>query len=405
VRIVEIRESSVPISRHAGVLAAPATLTTSVVAVITDTVTREGPVIGYGFSSFGRFAQSGLIRERFAPRLLQVSPSNLLNSEGNNFDPFRAWEAMMQGEKPGGHGERCVAVGTLDMAIWDAAAKIASTPLHQFLTGLVGTVPTKGGVPAYAAGGYAYPSDDIRHLCDEVRRFLDHGYTHIKIKIGATDLSHDLQRVEAVLKLLHAPDCLAVDAMHAYDRAMAKEVANKLRGYGLWWIEDFLEPLDLEGLAQLAADYCGTIAAGESLFSESEARLLDLYGGLDRHRDYLLFDPVHCYGIPGYLRIVVRLLDRGWPRSAFWPHGGHLFSIQIAKALGLGGVEVNPRSFQPFGGLADNAKLHEGRICVSADYDGIGFEHKSDLCTLLRNEHLLSENSRVAIEASGQKIT
>ena len=40
---------------------------------------------------------------------------------------------MMAGEKPGGHGERCVAVGTLDMAIWDAAAKIARAPLYRFL--------------------------------------------------------------------------------------------------------------------------------------------------------------------------------------------------------------------------------------------------------------------------------
>jgi L-alanine-DL-glutamate epimerase-like enolase superfamily enzyme len=381
-RIVEIRESLVPISRHADVSQGSGSLTTSIVAVITDVVTDDGPVIGYGFSSFGRCAQSGLIRERFAPRLLRAAPSTLVNANGNNFDPFRAWEAMMQGEKPGGHGERCVAVGTLDMAIWDAAAKIVSASLHQFLAELVGTVPIEGGVPAYAAGGYTYPSDDVRHLADEVRQFLDHGYTHIKIKIGATNLSHDLQRVEAVLKLLQAPECLAVDATHAYDRAKAKEVATKLKCYGLWWIEDFLDPLDFEGLAQLAAEYRGRNAAGESLFSESEAKLLDLYGGLNRHRDYLLFDPVHCYGIPGYLRIVEHLLDKGWPRSAFWPHGGHLFSIQVAKALGLGGVEVNPLSFQPFGGLSDDATLYEGKVLASADHHGIGFEHRSDLCRL-----------------------
>ena len=382
-RIVEIRESLVPISRCADVALGPASLTTSIVAVITDVVRNDGPVIGYGFSSFGRFAQSGLIRERFAPRLLRAAPSTLVNANGNNFDPFRAWDAMMQGEKAGGHGERCVAVGTLDMAIWDLAAKIASSSLHQFIAELVGTVPIEGGVPAYAAGGYTYPSDDIRQLSDEIRRFLDDGYTHIKIKIGATGLSNDLQRIEAVLKLLQAPECLAVDAMHAFDRATAKEVATKLQGYGLWWIEDFLDPLDFEGLAQLAAEYRGRIAAGESLFSESEARLLDLYGGLDRHRDYLLFDPVHCYGIPGYLRIVEYLQDKGWPRSAFWPHGGHLFSIQVAKALGLGGIEVNPLSFEPFGGLSDDATLYESKMLVSGDHAGIGFEHKSDLWRLL----------------------
>jgi D(-)-tartrate dehydratase len=37
----------------------------------------------------------------------------------------------MTNEKPGGHGERSVAVGTLDMAVWDAVAKVEEKPLQQ----------------------------------------------------------------------------------------------------------------------------------------------------------------------------------------------------------------------------------------------------------------------------------
>ena len=102
-------------------------------AVVTDVVLAGRPVVGYGFASVGRYAQSGLIRERFAPRLLRASAQDLSADDGANLDPFRAWTVMMAGEKPGGHGERCVAVGTLDMALWDAAAKIAGLPLHRFL--------------------------------------------------------------------------------------------------------------------------------------------------------------------------------------------------------------------------------------------------------------------------------
>ena len=40
---------------------------------------------------------------------------------------------MMRNEKPGGHGERSVAVGTIDMAVWDAVAKIAGKPLFRLL--------------------------------------------------------------------------------------------------------------------------------------------------------------------------------------------------------------------------------------------------------------------------------
>lgn len=110
-RIVDVRECSVPISRYDDPAVALGELTTSPVAVVTDVVRHGRPVVGYGFASVGRFAQGGLIRERFVPRLLNAMELALLDDEGKNLDPFRAWTVMMTGEKPGGHGERCVAVG------------------------------------------------------------------------------------------------------------------------------------------------------------------------------------------------------------------------------------------------------------------------------------------------------
>src|SRR5688500_17362270 len=108
-RIVDIRERSVDISRYADPAFPSGGLTTSIVAVTTDVVRNGRPVVGYGFASIGRFAQGGLIRERFAPRLLAAAEPALANDAGTNLDPFRAWNAMMATEKPGGHGERCVA--------------------------------------------------------------------------------------------------------------------------------------------------------------------------------------------------------------------------------------------------------------------------------------------------------
>src|SRR3546814_3089001 len=117
---------------------------------------------------------------------------------------------MMAGEKPGGHGERCVAVGTLDMAVWDAAAKVAGLPLYSFLADRIGAGSAAAPrVPVYAGGGYAYREDDVPRLQDEVRRLLDQGYTRVKIKIGAAPLKQDLKRIEAVLELLPAGDHLA----------------------------------------------------------------------------------------------------------------------------------------------------------------------------------------------------
>src|SRR5947208_8294123 len=109
-------------------------MTTSLVAVVTDAKRDGKRVIGYGFNSNGRYGQGGLIRERFAPRLLEADPKSLLNEAGDNLDPDKVWSTMMSNEKPGGHGERSVAVGTIDMGVWDAVAKIAGRPLLRLLS-------------------------------------------------------------------------------------------------------------------------------------------------------------------------------------------------------------------------------------------------------------------------------
>jgi D(-)-tartrate dehydratase len=382
-RVVDIRERTVAISRYADPALPSGGLTTTIVALVTDVMRGGAPVVGYGFSSIGRFGQSGLINERFAPRLLGAP--DLADLHGTNLDPRRGWAAMMAGEKPGGHGERCVAVGTLDMALWDAAAKIADLPLYRFLSDRIGAKASTGArVAVYASGGYPYRDDDIARLVDEVRYFTDLGHTHVKIKIGAMTMAQDLKRVEAVLRLLPAADHLAVDAMNAFGPESCLDMARALAPLRLRWFEDICDPLDFETLASAARAYDPPIATGEALFSLAEARLLNRHAGLRPDRDILLFDPVHCYGLCHYLEIVEALDATGWPRSAFWPHGGHLFSLHVASALGLGGSEVNPLSFQPFGGLADDALVADGNAPVP-DAPGIGFETRATLLDLFRS--------------------
>ncbi len=133
----------------------------------------------------------------------------------------------------------------------------------------------------------------------------------------------------------------------------------------------------------MAAVYPGPLAVGEALFSAAEAKLVDRHGGLRRERDILQFDPAHCYGIPGYLQIVETLLAGGWARGAFWPHGGHLFTLHVVAALGLGGCEMNPLAFQPFGGLGDGAAPADGRV-APPEVPGIGFETKAELLARFR---------------------
>ena len=212
---------------------------------------------------------------------------------------------MMASEKPGGHGERCVAVGTLDMALWDATAKIAGVPLYRHLADRLGEKEmTWPQVAVYAGGGYYYPTDDMGRLSDEIRSIRDLGYHRVKIKIGGAPLLQDLKRIDAAARILPDAGHLAVDAIYSYTPTNSIEAADALAPLGLWWFEDICDPLDFETLAAVASRYAGPIAAGEALFSAVEAKLLDRYAGLRCDRDILLFDPVHCYGLPGYLEII-----------------------------------------------------------------------------------------------------
>ena len=109
-------------------------MTLSVVAICSDIIRNGKPLIGFGFNSNGRYGQGHLIRERFAPRILESDPKLLLNETEDNFDAHKIWDVMMKNEKPGGHGERSVAVGTIDMALWDLIAKIEKKPLFQLIS-------------------------------------------------------------------------------------------------------------------------------------------------------------------------------------------------------------------------------------------------------------------------------
>src|ERR1700744_4505146 len=197
VRIVDVCEVTKPISspiRNAYIVFTK--MTTSLVAVVTDAKRDGKRVVGYGFNSNGRYGQGGLIRERFAPRILDAQPRDLLNDAGDNLDPDRVWATMMTNEKPGGHGDRSVAVGTIDMAVWDAVAKLAGKPLFRLLAERHG-IEADPRVFVYAAGGYYYPGKNDAALCGEMRSYLDRGYTVVKMKIGGESIGEDGRRVEA----------------------------------------------------------------------------------------------------------------------------------------------------------------------------------------------------------------
>jgi L-alanine-DL-glutamate epimerase-like enolase superfamily enzyme len=386
-RITEIREQTVSIASEIKNAYIDFTkMTVSALVLVTDVIRDGKTVRGYGFNSNGRYAQGCLLRERFIPRLLTADPKALLEESEDNFDPFRIWQLLMQNEKPGGHGERSVAVGVIDMALWDLVAKIAEKPLYQLLAERFRTDSPDEKVFVYAAGGYYYPKKGIEQLCREMEGYLEQGYQTVKMKIGGAPLADDMERIEAVLALLDknlaVPDVpgrhLAVDANGRFDRETALAYGKALEPLDLFWYEEAGDPLDYALQEELAKRYAKPLATGENLFSHQDARNLVRYAGMRPDLDYLQMDPALSYGLVEYMRMLKAIEACGWSPRRCIPHGGHQFALHVAAGLGLGGNESYPDVFAPFGGFADSTRISNGYISLTQT-PGIGFEEKADL--------------------------
>ena len=384
VRIVDIREETHPIAsgiRNAFIDFSA--MNCSLVAVVTDVIRDGRPVVGYGFNSNGRYSPGPLLRDRFLPRLADADPASLLTEDGSNLDPFRVWDVLMRNEKPGGHGERSVAVGVVDMAVWDAVAKIEEKPLYRLLAERYGDGTAEDSVFVYAAGGYYHPGKGHDALQAELRSYRERGYRVCKMKIGGAPLDEDLRRIEAALEVVGDGANLAVDANGRFDLRTALAYAEALEPYSLFWFEEAGDPLDYALQAALGEVYPRPMATGENLFSTQDARNLIRYGGMRPDRDWLQFDCALSYGLVEYLRTLEMLRDHGWSARRCIPHGGHQLSLNIAAGLGLGGNESYPDLFKPFGGFADGHEVRDSRVTLPQS-PGIGFEEKSDLIPVMR---------------------
>ncbi len=384
-RIVDIRETAIPLqSTLANSSIDFSEMTTSVVAVITDVVRDGNPVCGFAFNSTGRYACGAQMRARFIPRILKADPKTLLDDAGDNFAPEKILAAMMANEKSGGHSERSIGIGTIEVAVWDAVAKIARQPLHRLIAARFNGGKVADKVFCYVGGGWYAPGKTTADLQDEMRAHLDAGYTMVKMKVGGLPLASDLARVEAVKSILPPGGQLAVDANSKFHRGDALAYARGLKPFALRWFEEPCDPLDFALLTEIAAAYDAPLSTGENLFSTQDVENLVRFGGLKPARDDVIqVDPPQAYGIAQYAATLAMLARHQWPRRLLFPHGGNQMSLAIAAGFGLGGAESYPGVFGDFGGFADDAVLDGGYLTLS-DRPGIGFEGQARLYRIMR---------------------
>jgi L-alanine-DL-glutamate epimerase-like enolase superfamily enzyme len=383
-RIVDIRETAVPLnSTLRNAVFDFSEMTTSVVAVITDVIRDGKPVAGFAFNSTGRYACGAQMRDRFIPRILKAKPESLLDATGDNLDPEKILAAMMQREKPGGHTERSVAIGTIEVACWDAVAKIAGKPLHRVLAERYNDAKVTDKIPCYVGGGWYEPGKGIPELCDEIRDKLDNGYTVMKIKVGGASIPEDVARVEAALKMVQSNQHLAVDANAGFNRERALAYAKALAPYKLKWFEEPTDPAGYELLNEFIALYGAAVGTGENLFSTQDVDNLVTFGGMRAGTDYIQTDVPQSYGIVQFARTLEMLKRRGWSRQSIFPHGGNQMTLHLVGGFGLGGCEAYPGVFGIFAGFADDAKVENGFLKLP-DRPGIGFEAQNQLYSAMR---------------------
>ncbi len=352
--------------------------TVSLVAVVSDQMRNGKVVVGFGFNSIGRYAQSGILRDRIIPRILNCQPESLLTTNGSEFDAAAVARIAMKNEKPGGHGDRAGAIGALELAIWDLNAKLADEPAWMTIARNFSHSVEASSAKVYAAGGYYYAEDSVSRLRKELVAYQTLGYRAFKMKIGGATLTEDLDRIDTALMVAGSGLNLAVDANGRFDLDSALEYGEAIAPLGLRWYEEPGDPLDYKLNRELTQYYEGAIATGENLFSRRDMINLVHFGGMRKEKDVFQMDAGLSYGLTEYVSMVQALEELGYDRKQCHPHGGHLINLHIAIGLGLGGCEAYPGVFQPFGGYGPECALEDGHVSPT-DAPGFGLEQKAEL--------------------------
>jgi D(-)-tartrate dehydratase len=310
-RITEVRELAVPLEGSvANAVVNFSEHTVSLVPVVTDVIRGGRPVVGLAFNSIGRFAQSGIVRDRMIPRLLAADPASLLADGGERFDPAKVLATLMRNEKPGGHGDRAGAAAAIEQAIWDLNAKLADEPAYASIARAFGRTPVAGPVEVYTGDGYYYAPGAGRTIRDEFQAYRDMGFRSFKMKIGGASLPQDMKRVEEALSVAGSGAHLMVDANGRFDLPTALAYARELAPLELRWYEEIGDPLDYQLNREVIEAYGRPVATGENLFSAIDPLNLVRFGGMRPGVDIFQMDPGLSYGTGPHFRVADPALRR-----------------------------------------------------------------------------------------------
>ena len=219
-------------------------------------VTTDAGVVGWGEGCGGTAFDAVT---SLAPSLLGQDP----------MQRNRLWQLMYGALHNGnvGVGFGGSAISAVDIALWDIAGKVTGLPVHELLGGRV-----RDKLAVYATGLYYTEGEFPDRLLDEARGYVDAGYTGMKTKVGGLTIEEDVRRVAAIRDVIGPDIKLMVDANQSYNAATAIRIGQRLADLDVYWFEEPVPTLDVDGCLQVKTALPMAIAGGEVLRTRYEYR-------------------------------------------------------------------------------------------------------------------------------------
>jgi L-alanine-DL-glutamate epimerase-like enolase superfamily enzyme len=293
--------------------------------------------------------------------------SPLLRGESIH-DVQRLWQKLYRfppAQWVGRAGITQLALAAVDIALWDLKAKACGLPLWRLLGGA-----KPDGIPAYNTDG-GWLSLSKQQLADNSRRIVEEeGFRGFKMKVGLPNTRQDVERVEAVRRVIGPDIRLMVDANGCYDLPTAIELGRHLEDVEVAWFEEPLWYDDVEGHQRLAESIRVPIALGEQLYS------LDAFNAFLSAKavHYLQPDGTRLGGITECWRVADLARAHRLPVA---PHAGDMTQVHLQLALAHPDcvtLEYIPWTLECF---VEPVVVADGRF-VAPQLPGAGTELRAD---------------------------
>jgi mandelate racemase len=210
-----------------------------------------------------------------------------------------------------------MAMAGIDMAAWDALAKIARMPLVRLLGGV------RRALPAYNSCGMGLIGPELAG--DEAEELISPGFRGLKVRLGYPELSTDLAVVRAARERIGRDIAVMVDYNQCLSVPEAVRRVHALDGEGVTWIEEPTTADDFAGHAEIRREARTPIQLGENWWGTPDMAKSLAAGAAD----YAMPDVMKIGGVSGWLRAA------SLAEAARVPVSTHLFPEISAHLLAV----------------------------------------------------------------------